>query len=614
MATFRVDLRDVRFVLFEQIGVDSLLKIDAFKEQSQEEYEQILSEGKRFAEERLGPTNGLGDKKGSVLKDGQVYFPEELVEIYKEFQENGWAALAGSPEHGGMGLPYLINLAVGEFIMSANLAFSMTPGLTLGVSRLIEHFGDDRQKHLFLEKLTTGEWAGTMCLTEPQAGSAVGDLSTTAEPIGDGMYKIKGNKIFISSGDQNFTDNIVHAVLARVKGAPNGIKGVSLFLIPKHRVNDDGSLGKFNDVNVAGIEHKMGLHANSTCSLNFGENDDCVGYLIGGENNGIKCMFLLMNEARIAVGVQGLSQAARAHNLSIDYSKERVQGTDIKDRRDANAPRVQIIKHPDVRRMLLLQKALVDGMRSLLYTAGYWYDLSEKGTGEEADKARMLVDLLTPVCKAYCSDMGFRVTDLGIQVHGGYGYIKEYEVEQLMRDTKIATIYEGTNGIQALDLLGRKVPQSGGMLAMTYIMELTSFCSQYDSHPVLGKHVKALESAKDTLGETTMKLQEISMSGDEHQAVQFATPYLEMFGEVTLAYFLLHGAVKAQAKLDEIYAAKGATTAEARKALLADHDDARFYAGRVKSAEFFCSNVLPGVRMKAAVLKNMDSSALEMVW
>ncbi|RMD99943.1 MAG: acyl-CoA dehydrogenase, partial [Deltaproteobacteria bacterium] len=412
-------------------------------------------------------------------------------------------------------------------------------------------------------------------------------------------YKIKGTKIFISCGEHDMTENIVHLVLARTPGAPPGTKGISLFLVPKYRVNADGTLGEPNDVFCSGIEEKMGIHGSATCTLNFGDNDQCYGYLIGKEEHGIAYMFQLMNEARLSVGIQGLSIGGVAYRYALKYAKERIQGVSVEQWKDPEAPRVAIIEHPDVRRMLMTMKAYIDGMRALLFKVGYWADLAHYSEDDaERETCQDLVDLLTPVCKAYATDWGYEVTTLAIQVHGGYGYIREYGVEQCARDLKIGSIYEGTNGIQALDLLGRKLSLKGGMLFMRYVQLLNTFVEENEQkvdeeiRPIMETFVQA----KDALAGVTMFLGELGMKNEWKYPTLCATPYLNLFGDVTLGYLLLEQALVAKERLADSSLSKAERT---------------FYDNKIKTAKFFTHQIMPRVHSWISAIQSKDQSALE---
>jgi alkylation response protein AidB-like acyl-CoA dehydrogenase len=614
MADYLVDLRDVQFVLHEYLDLEKLLKYPKFQEFNKEMFEMILEEGVKQAREIAAPLGPLGDEQGAKLQDGRVELPQEFVDAYKLYAEAGWVGGTADPEWGGQGLPLTVGTAVSEFFQGACFPLCAPGGLTTGAANILYSFGTEEMKNLYLEKMYSGQWAATMCLTEPQAGSAVGDTICRAKKDGD-HFKMVGTKSFITSGDHNFTENIIHMVLARTEGAPAGIKGISLFLVPKLRVNPDGSLGESNDIHVAGVEHKMGIHASPTCTLNFGDNDDCIGYLIGEECQGIAYMFQMMNEARIMVGLQAQGIAGTAYLNALQYTQERVQGVHISQMKDPDAPRVAIVEHPDIRRMLLMMKAVTEGGRALLCATAFFADISESSEDEaERMKYRGLVELLTPICKAWPSDMGFRVTEWAMQCFGGYGYCADYPAERYMREIKITSIWEGTNGIQALDLLGRKVSMQGGMLFMNLLSLLGEFIETNRSHATLGKNIGRLEKAKDTLAHVTVGFGKMGASGDMVYPALHACPYLEMFGDVMVAYLLLDQAVLAQEKLDAICKEKGADSEEAKRSLCERDDEAKFYWGKLCSAEFFTTQILPRVDARAESIQSESRSALEVIF
>ncbi len=616
MAQFRVDKRDFEFVLFEQYGVDRFgERFERYAGMDREMLSTMLEEAIRFMGNELAPTLESAEKEGCKVVDGQVLVPQSYVALYKKYAENGWLAVAQNTEHGGMGLPFPMGIAVSELAIAASSSFMFYPGLTVSAGHLIENFANKELRDLLVPKLYGGQWAGTMCLTEPSAGSAVGDLKTTATPIegSPNEYLIKGQKIFISAGDHQLTENIIHLVLARVPGDAPGTKGISLFIVPKKRFDAAGNLLGDNDVAVAGIEHKMGITASSTCSLSFGDNDQCRGYLVGERCQGIVYMFQMMNEARIICGVQGVALGGAAYQAALAYAKERTQGPKVTDR-TPNPKSVAIIEHPDVRRNLMISKAYIEGMRALLIYTAALADEAHNGTDEAAKtKAADLVDLLTPICKAYSTDKGFKVTELAIQIHGGYGYIREYNVEQYMRDVKIASLYEGTNGIQALDLLGRKMRLKGGGLFLTWLQDTNELLEAHASHEALAEVVAQLDKAKNTICELAFGFSETAKK-DPELSILGATPFLEAFGHVEIARLLLHQAVIAHDKLKGILAAQGATSAEQVKEVVTNHADARFYDGKVKTARFFASSILPQVHALAREVKAGDRSALDIVF
>jgi len=611
MADYLVDLRDVRFLLYEYLGVERLCGYEKYREFSKEVFDMVLDQALKLAKEVIAPINDVSDRVGARFEKGKVSFPKEFHAAYQKYCEGGWLGVSVDPEWGGQGLPKTVSLATSEFFSGACCAFVMTPGLTHGAGHLFETFASEELKAIYVEKMYSGQWAGTMCLTEPQAGSAVGDVKTVAVREGD-HYKITGTKIFISSGDHDLTENIIHPVLARTPDAPPGIKGISLFLVPKFRVNPDGSLGEFNDVHCGNIEEKMGIHGSSTCTLNFGDEGNCIGYLVGEENKGIVYMFQMMNEARIGVGLQGLALGAAAHQQALAYARERIQGVDIRVMKDPNAPRVPIIEHPDVRRMLLFGKAVTEAVRGLLMKTVFKADLAEVTTDDaEREKCNGYLELLTPVCKAYASDMGFEVSINSIQVLGGYGYCREYPVEQYARDAKIMSIYEGTNGIQALDLVGRKLAMKGGTLYMNFLGDLNKFIESHKSDPKLGKYVSAFAEGKTLLEEASNIFMTKSLTGDMLYPVSHATPYLRMFAEVVCSWVLLEQAVIAQKRLDQILQEKGAGDEAQQKKVIAENDEARFYAGKISSMRFYVTQILPDVKAKLDSIKSEDRTVLE---
>jgi alkylation response protein AidB-like acyl-CoA dehydrogenase len=527
MAQVIADRRDVDFVLHEQLNVGALSKHEKYSEFNKKTVDLIISEARNLAIKEILPTFKEGDEQGCRLENGQVFVPESFKRAYDLFVEGEWLAMPEDPEYGGQGMPRTISLAAADYFNGANYAFMMYPGLTHGAALLVEAFGTERQKRLFLKNMFTGKWTGTMLLTEPEAGSDVGNLSTSAVKNEDGTYSITGNKIFISAGEHDLVENIVHPVLARIEGAPAGTKGISLFLVPKYRVNADGSLGEFNDVVCTGIEHKMGINGNATCSLTLGGKGQCVGELLGEANKGMRAMFLMMNEARLLVGMQGFCCASASFMNAVNYARERVQGKNLLQMMDPNASSVSIIQHPDVRRMLISMKAYVEGMRSLLYYAGYLSD-QVAVSDDEAEKTRLqgMLDLLIPICKGYVTDRAFEVCSAGVQVYGGYGFIREYPQEQLLRDCRITMIYEGTNGIQAMDLLGRKLGMNKGKPIMDLMVEVQKTIAQAKAIGTLKDYAARVEKALNRLGEVAMHLGATAMSPKVMTAFAFAHPFM----------------------------------------------------------------------------------------
>ena len=616
MAEYAADLRDLKFVLLEQLDLDKLLESERFGDYTREDVEMIVEEAYKFAVEVLGPTNGPADEEGAQFDNGSVTIPEILHGPYKMFTEAGWLSLANSPEYGGQGAPTCLMTATNDLFFGANMAFNLGMLLGTGAAHLIEVFGTDDLRATYVEKMYTGQWGGTMCLTEAQAGSDVGACATKAVKDGD-HYLISGEKIFITSGEHNLTENIVHAVLARVEGAVKGTKGLSLFAVPKFRVNADGSLGEFNDVVCSGIEHKLGIHASPTTTLVFGQDEKCHGYLLGEEGGGIRAMFQMMNEARISVGLQGVAQANAAYQAALTFCKERLQGPAIQNMRDPEAPKVPIIQHADVRMMLMRQKAYCEGLRALTLFTTYCDDRAhtEKDPTEQA-KFNALLEILTPICKAYCTDMGFRVTEWALQCHGGYGYCNEFPAQQYLRDIKIASIYEGTNGIQAMDLVARKLTIKGGAYLMALMGLVNDFISANKDHEVLKPQFDALAKARNTWGEVNGFFMNAAATKKLMIPLVNATNYLSLCGDLLTAFFLTQQAVIAWDKLQPLCADAGVDPSDARALteLAKNNREVRFYDGKIKTARFFCAYELPAVHSKAAAIQSSDMSAIHMVW
>ncbi len=589
------DRRDVDFVLHEQLAVGDFSNHETYAEFNRKTVDLIVSEARNLAVKEILPTRKEGDEIGCKFEGGKVIVPEIFRKPFDLLREGEWTAMPEDPEYGGQGMPRAVSMAAAEFFNGANYAFMMYSGLTHGAGKLVEAFGTEEQKKLFLKKLFTCEWGGTMLLTEPNAGSDVGALETKAVPNGDGTYSITGQKIFISSGEHDLCKNIVHPVLARIEGAPAGTKGISLFLVPKFRVNADGSLGEFNDVTCVGIEEKMGIHGNATCTLSLGEKGNCIGTLLGEENKGMRAMFLMMNEARLLVGMQGFSCATASYMNSVNYAKERIQGRHLLNMLAKEAPSVSIIQHPDVRRMLLTMKAYVEGMRSLLYYVAWCEDKANTTDNEEEkDKYHGLIDLLIPIAKGYVTDRAYDVCNLGMQIYGGYGYIKEYPQEQLVRDCRITMIYEGTNGIQSMDLLGRKLGMKKGKLVMDLMGEIMNVIGQAKEIEAIKSYAAKLEEALNKLGEVAMHMGKIAMSEKVLTAFAFSYPFMEVCGDVVMAWQLLWRAV---------IAAKALETAKKK--------DIPFYDGQLKSAQFFTSTVLPTTLGKMNAILAADSAAMD---
>jgi len=616
MADFIADIRDIKFALFEQLDLDKVLALDKFKEFTREDLEMILDEAHKFSKEVLAPINAVADKEGCTFQDGKVTVPKAYHEAYKLFTENGWSSVSNSQEFGGQGAPQCLMTACCDMFFGANISLNLGALLTTGAAHLIEVWGTDELKKTYCEKMYTGVWSGTMCLTEAQAGTDVGASSTKARKEGD-HYLIEGEKVFITFGDSNLTENVIHAVLARTEGAPKGTKGLSLFAVPKYRVNPDGSVGEFNDVVCSGIEHKLGIHGSPTCTLVFGQEGKCHGWLLGEEGGGMRAMFQMMNEARISVGLQGVGIANAAYLAALGYAQERLQGPDIKNFKDPDAPKVPIIRHADVRMMLMRQKAYSEGCRAMLLFASYCADHADNNPDEkERERYEGFLEILTPICKAYCSDMGFRVTEWALQTYGGYGYISEYPAEQYLRDCKIASIYEGTNGIQAMDLVGRKLGAKNGANLFAMVGLVGDLIDKHKKHPIIGDAVSELAKARDAWGAINTFFIGAAFQKQLLIPLVNATGYLSLCGDVLTAYFLCEQAALAWDKLQPLCEAAGVNPKDedALTKLARDNPDVRYFDAKIKTARFFCSYELPQVQSKAAAIQTSDMTAMKIVW
>ncbi|MGI9601879.1 MAG: acyl-CoA dehydrogenase [Acidimicrobiales bacterium] len=587
MTEYRAPLRDLRHVLTHFADVDDMAEFaDGIDVDTTMDF---LGEAGRFMVEVLAPLNQVGDTEGSVRNaDGTVTTPTGWADAYRQYVEAGWGAVSFDPAYGGGGFPHTVSLAIQEMMTSANMGFSLCPLLTQGAIDMLTHHGSEEQKEIYLPKMVTGEWAGTMNLTEPDAGSDVGALRTRAVPADDGTYRIFGTKIFITYGEHELTDNIVHLVLARTPDAPPGTKGISCFIVPKYLLDDNNRPGEANDVSCVSIEHKVGIHASPTCVMSYGENDGAVGYLIGEENQGMRYMFTMMNNARLSVGLSGLSLAERALQQALTYAVDRTQGRAIGAEAGVASP---IIDHPDVRRMLLSMRAKVDAMRALLYLDAGAVDRSERHPDADV-RARNeeLAQLLTPISKGWCTDLGVELTSTAIQIHGGMGYVEETGIAQHWRDARITPIYEGTNGIQAMDLVMRKLPMDGGAVITRYLGDMADTVAALRS---AGSPIEALADPLDeaitVLTRTTMWLAENGMA-DPRAALAGATPYLDMMGIVTGGWLLARSALASQ------------------QAMADGSADADFYEAKIASAHYYCTQELPkAAGLEAAVTAGAES-------
>lgn len=573
MSDYSAPVRDMRFVLNHVVDLSAIARLEGYDHADGELVDQVLEEAARLAGEVLSPINHSGDRQGSVLENGVVRTPDGFREAYKQFAEGGWNGVPFDPEFGGGGLPWAVTMALGEMWNAANMSFALCPLLNQGAVDLIHAHASDEQKATYLEKMISGEWAGTMNLTEPAAGSDVGALRTKAEPQADGTYRISGQKIFITYGEHDFTENIIHLVLARTPGAPPGTKGISCFIVPKFLVNSDGSLGKRNDLRCVSLEHKLGIHASPTCVMSYGDDGDCVGYLIGEENRGMRYMFTMMNNARLSVGTQGLAIAERAYQQAVAFALERKQGRVAGTPADQSSP---IVAHADVRRMLMTMRAYIEAMRALVYTNAEAMDLARRHPDEEVRAAKQaMVELLTPISKGWCTDLGCELTSIGVQVHGGMGFVEETGAAQHMRDARIAPIYEGTNGIQAMDLVFRKLPLQGGEAVHALIEEMRGLDGELvkQDGPAFMAFREGLAQSTAALTTATDWMLDTLRSGDPDDAAAGCAPYLKMFGITVGGYLLARGALAAAAQLSN-----GAADKPFLEAKLAT---ARFYAEQI---------------------------------
>jgi hypothetical protein len=604
------DKRDLDFVLYEQLGAEQLTEHARFRQMNRKMFDMVLKEARNFAVKELLPVNAAGDKEGLTFENNAVRVPECFHRAYALMRRGDWIAMTVDPEFGGQGLPFLIAQAAEEYVMGADASFAYFLFTARGAAKMIEIFGTARQKALFLEKLYSGQWGGTMVLTEPEAGSDVGALTTTAVRNEDGSYTISGNKIFITCGEHDLTENIVYPVLARIEGAPQGTKGISLFLVSKFRLQADGRLGERNDVVCTAIEEKLGIHASPTCQLTFGAKGQCRGWLLGEENKGMREMFHMMNEARLGTGALAQAIASRAYLHALDYARQRVQGKALEDSFKAEAPSVPIIRHPDVRRMLLWMKSHVEGMRSFVYYTASLFDRMALAA-DEAERTRYLdlIGLLTPVIKAYCSERGFEVTVQAMQVFGGYGYTADYPVERLLRDSKINSIYEGANGIQAMDLLARKLGMKNGQVFASYLQAVGQIVGRARELPPLAPLAEQVAQAVDRLAQTARLLGERAMSAAFKRAFAHASPFLEAMGEVSLAWMLLWRATVALPALDRLL---GDLPEQGRAEAIAANKQAAFYEGQLQSAKFFIQSMLPVTLGRMEAIAAGCASAVEM--
>ena len=582
MPSYNAPIRDMKFVLEELLNVGQLASYEKFAEADTDTLGAILEQSSKFSSEVLAPLNVVGDHEGCTRHDdGSVTTPTGFKDAYKQVVESGMMGLSHDPEYGGLGMPGVWHLATGEMQSAANMAFAMYPGLTNGATKAIEIGGSDEQKQTYLPKMIAGEWTGTMNLTEPHCGTDLGLLKTKAIPNADGSYKITGQKIFISAGEHDMSDNIIHLVLARIEGAPAGVKGISLFIVPKFKLDDSGNPAERNHVSCGSIEEKMGIHGNSTCVMNY---DEAEGYLIGEENKGLRVMFVMMNRARLDVGMQGLAQSEVAYQNAVAYAQDRIQGRSLTGPKNENGPADPIIVHPDVRRMLMETKAFNEGARALIYWSALLEDLEHVHADEKfREKCDDYLGLLTPVIKGYLTDKAMQTTIDCQQIFGGHGFIEEWGMSQFVRDTRIALIYEGANGIQALDLVGRKLARKGGRALMTLNSEIDAFLKENDGNENLSDFMDGLKSAKGKLTEATMWLMQNGMSNPDNAGAG-SVDYMHMMGLTSLAYMWAMMGVTAQKAIDE-----------------GSNED--FYPNKIITGRYFMLRMLPMLDAHLAKIK-----------
>ena len=582
--------RDHVFLLRDVLEIDRYANLPGFADASMDVVEQIIEEAAKFTGEVLAPLNSVGDKQGCTWHpDHTVSTPTGFKEAYRQLCAGGWPGLGSDTAYGGQGLPHVVNLSFSEMSSSANMAFSMYPGLAHGAYSAIHTGGTDEQKQTFLPKMVSGEWTGTMNLTEPHCGTDLGLLRTKAVPQADGSYRISGQKIWISAGEHDMADNIVHLVLARIEGAPAGVKGISLFIVPKFFPKADGSVGARNEgVKCVGLEDKMGIHGNATCVMQY---DEAEGYLIGEENSGLRIMFVMMNEARIGVGLQGIAQAEAAYQAARDFAKDRLQGRSLTGPKNPDGPADPIIVHPDVRRMLMDSRAMIEGGRAFLFWTALHGDLAH-GHEDEAvrQKAGDYMGLLTPVLKGYLTDKGFKVCVDAMQVHGGSGFTEHFPASQYLRDCRIALIYEGTNGVQALDLVGRKLAANGGRAVMSFFAEVDAFVEANGADPELKPFLEGLAGAKAQLQDATMWLMQNGLANPDNAGAA-STDYMHLFGITGLAYMW-------------------ALMAKVALAKIAGGDSDPFYSSKVAVGRYFLERVLPETGAHLAKLKTGSATMM----
>jgi len=588
MATYTAPLRDLRFVYEELFDAGEITALEDYRDATPDLVHAIVEEGAKLCQNELFPLNRSGDEEGCHFDNGNVRTPEGFRSAYAAYLEGGWGGLSCAPEFGGQGMPHSVNIALEEMLCSANLSFSTYPGLTRGVYRALRAFGNEAIKQLYLPRLVSGKWSGTMCLTEPHCGTDLGLLRTRAEPTKEDTYRITGTKIFITAGEHDLTENIVHLVLARLPDAPAGIKGISLFLVPKFVPDEQDEPGDRNSVTCTSIEHKMGIKASATCVMNF---EEATGWLVGQPHKGMQAMFTMMNDARLGVGMQGLGIAEIAYQAAGAYAKERLQGRSITGTKQPDKPADPLIVHPDIRRILLTMRSFTEGARALTCWLARNLDFRDKAeTNEGRQAADDFVQLMTPIVKAFLTDYGFEVTNMGLQIHGGHGYIRETGVEQYVRDARITQIYEGANGIQALDLVGRKLPAHTGRYLRSFFHPVQSWIEEQSVNTELQPFVLPVAKAFGRLQLATGHIAQAGL-GNPDEGGAAASEYLRLFGLVALGYLW--------ARMAQISIEKQGG------------DDNAFYAAKIITARFFMERVLPQTGALFAAIMSGSNTMME---
>ena len=586
MPTYTAPVRDMEFILNDLLKVQSA-GIQGYEELEADFISAILNEAGKITSEVLAPLNAVGDKEGCHFENGIVRTPKGFKDAFDQVRDGGWTGIDCDPEYGGQGMPYIIGTAVGEMFASSNMAFGMYQGLTHGAYSAIHAHGTDAQKQKYLPKMVSCEWTGTMNLTEPHCGTDLGLMRTKAEPQEDGTYKISGQKIFISAGDHDLSDNIIHLVLAKIQGGPDGVKGISLFIVPKFTVNDDGSLGARNSLSVGKIEEKMGIHGNATCVMNY---DGATGYLLGDMHKGMRAMFTMMNEARLGVGLQGLAQAEVAYQNALAYAKDRLQGRDVTGVKNPDGPADPLIVHPDIRRNLMDQKSFIEGARALVFWSAEMIDRTHRQGDKDADG---LVSLLIPVVKGFLTDKGFEAAVQAQQIYGGHGYIEEWGMSQFARDARIAMIYEGANGVQALDLVGRKLAQDGGKHVMVFFDLVKAFVAENKGQDAEfdAEFLDPLKAASKDLQTAAMYFMQVAMK-NPNDALAGSYDFMHLFGHTVVGLMWARMALVA------------------KNVLKSAPSDAAFYETKLKTARYYMARQLPATAMHLARIQSGSATVM----